>query len=121
MAVFDTNILIDCLKNVPQALVELKRHKQHAISIITSIEFLAGAQNYRQERELRKFLLRFFVVPLSEEVANLAISIRKEKHLKLPDAIILASAEHLDVPLITRNSKDFKGVSGRVHIPYHLH
>jgi predicted nucleic acid-binding protein len=120
-ALFDTNILIDCLKHIPEALAELKRYKEHAISVITRMEVLAGAKDYLEERQLRKFLLRFALVPLNEDIADLTVSLRRHKRLKVPDAIILASAQYLDVPLITRNTRDFQGISPLVLIPYRLH
>jgi predicted nucleic acid-binding protein len=120
-AVFDTNIVIDSFKQIPAALAELKQCVSPHISIITCIELLAGARDYAEERIIRKHFLRFTVIPLNESVADIAAVFRRTLGLKLPDAVILASAEYLDLELVTRNSKDFEAVSPRVKIPYRLH
>jgi predicted nucleic acid-binding protein len=39
---FDTNILVDWLKDRPQAVAELSRYKRHRISRIVWAEILAG-------------------------------------------------------------------------------
>ena len=43
-ALFDTNILIDYLNAVPQARAELSLHPDKAISIITWMEVMVGAE-----------------------------------------------------------------------------
>ena len=45
--------------------------------------------------------------PLTPEVAEEAVRLRKEHHLKLPDAIIYATARAHGCLLVTRNTKDF--------------
>jgi len=45
---------------------------------------------------------------LNEEIINKCIQLRQTTSLKLPDAIIAATALHLGRPLMTRNIKDFK-------------
>lgn len=46
----------------------------------------------------------------SEQPAYISIIIRRNYRLKLPDAVIAATALHLGLPLITRNVKDFKDI-----------
>ena len=46
--------------------------------------------------------------------------LRQEYKLKLPDAIILATAQLHRLELITRNTKDFAGIPGVV-TPYEIH
>jgi predicted nucleic acid-binding protein len=43
-AVFDTNILIDHMKGVPQVTAEFARYDKRSISIISWIEVLAGSR-----------------------------------------------------------------------------
>jgi predicted nucleic acid-binding protein len=53
-------------------------------------------------------------------VACKAVDERKQSRLKLPDAIILASADCEGCILVTRNTKDFSKDDPRVRFPYSL-
>ncbi|MDR9364048.1 MAG: PIN domain-containing protein [Balneolaceae bacterium] len=50
------------------------------------------------------------VLYLTEEIAQECINIRKQQSIKLPDAIIAATALVYDMKLITRNISDFKNI-----------
>lgn len=118
-ALFDTNILIDYLNGVELAQDELKRYSQKAISIITAMEVLIGARP-DVEAGTRAFLAGFQIIPLDDVVAERAIEIRKSARIKLPDAIIWASADVHSMLIVTRNSKDFPADMPGVRIPYLL-
>jgi len=118
-ALFDTNILIDFTHGIPGAQKELLRYSSRAISIITWIEILAGVPP-NQEAETRGFLTTFRVISITSEISERAITIRRESRIKLPDAIILATAEIEDFLLITRNAKDFKESNPRIRVPYEI-
>lgn len=114
--VADSNILIDVLTGRQPALDEMLRHSSLAISVVTWIEVLAGFRH--SEARLRQAVEDTFeVIPLSAAIAEEAVLLRQTTHLKLPDAVILATA-HVDQSLLlTRNTRDFK--EGRyVRIPY---
>ncbi len=49
---------------------------------------------------------------------ELSVEIRRKKKMKLPDAIIAASAVHHGLILVTRNIKDFKGTAVKTHDPF---
>jgi predicted nucleic acid-binding protein len=51
-------------------------------------------------------------VVVSSLVIDLAIRIRKSIRIKVPDAIIAATALERDAVLMTRNDADFKAVEG---------
>ncbi|MEI8441845.1 type II toxin-antitoxin system VapC family toxin [Mesorhizobium sp. CGMCC 1.15528] len=68
----------------------------------------------------RSFLDGFDLVPIDRIVAEGAVAIRRKHRIKLPDAIIWASAETNSMVLVTRNSKDFPEASPSVRIPYKL-
>ncbi len=105
-AVFDTNIIIDALNGIDEANVEYGRYERVFISRITWMEVLVGAQD--DDAELRDFLeTNFQIVPLDLAVANTAVQIRRAHHIRLPDAIIWATAQAKEVMLVTRNTKDF--------------
>ena len=116
-ALFDTNILIDYLNGMPAARDELGRYDDRAISIVTWMEVLAGATP-KVEEATRAFLDGFEIIALDNPIAELAVLLRKRNRIKLPDAIILASAEANARLLVTRNTKDFKASDPGVRIPY---
>jgi len=49
---------------------------------------------------------------LTEEVEKQTIQIRKIKKIKLPDAIIAATAMVYNLTLVTHNMDDFKSIQG---------
>lgn len=118
-AVFDSNILIDLLNGVVPAREEVRQHPERAISIVTWIEVLTGAQPQTEEIT-RTVLATFQVVPISPEIAEQAVLIRRNRRLKLPDALLLATAIVAGGQLITRNTRDFPRNEKHVRIPYRL-
>lgn len=118
-AVFDTNILIDYLNGVSEAAAELSQYGERLVSIVTWMEVMVGAAQ-EQKEVVQRFLNNFRVVSLDAEVAALGVSLRREQRLKLPDAVIYATAKHEGCVLVTRNSKDFSPELADVRIPYRL-
>jgi predicted nucleic acid-binding protein len=119
-ALFDTNILIDHLNSVPAARAELGRYKDKAVSVITWIEVLVGAKP-GTEAATRNFLdQRFDVIGLDEKVAERAVELRQQYGVKLPDAVIWASAQVRSMLLVTRNTKDFPSGEPGIRMPYQI-
>jgi predicted nucleic acid-binding protein len=118
-AVLDTCILIDHLNGVEAARVEIARHPDAAISIVTWMEVMAGAPP-AAEAATRAFLDGFVQIPLDAAVAQAAVRIRQTRRIRLPDAIIAASAEVAGAVLVTRNTKDFDEREPGVRVPYRL-
>jgi predicted nucleic acid-binding protein len=117
--VFDTNILIDFLNGIPQARIELERYEDRSISIVTWMEVLVGADS-AVEPATREFLKGFEVIDLDDIVAERAVALRRGGKLKLPDAVIWATAEVNAMLLVTRNEKDFASDLPGVRVPYRL-
>jgi predicted nucleic acid-binding protein len=57
---------------------------------------------------------------LSQAIAAEAVSCRRSLALKLPDAVILATARCHRLQLVTRNTRDFPEALGTVLVPYRL-
>jgi predicted nucleic acid-binding protein len=117
---FDTNILIDHLNGVTKATREITRSKGPAISVITWIEVMTGAASQNEEAVLRTFLSNFQCLEITREVAERAAVIRRQKRIKMADAIILATAEAAGRQLVTRNVKDFPAGTRGVRVPYKI-
>ena len=116
---FDTNILIDYLRGIPQARAECDRHADRAVSIISWMEVMAGS-TAANEADARTFLLNFYTLPLGADVAERAFQLRRSNRIKLPDAIIQATAKGAGRLLLTRNTRDFPAGTPGVRIPYLL-
>lgn len=116
-ALFDTNILLDNIKGVEAARLELSRYADRAISIITVIEVLVGAAPATEALE-RALLDEFDVVNLNREIAEEAAALQRSQRIKLPDAVIWAAARTSDRLLVTRNTKDFPADDPGVRHPY---
>lgn len=117
-ALFDTNILIDYLNGVEASRAELDRRGERLISIVTWMEVLAGTHDEAEEDVVDLFLRDFRVVDLTRRVAREAVAIRRTRRIRLPDAIIWASARIESALLVTRNAKDFPEDDPRVRVPY---
>lgn len=116
--VFDTNILIDYLNGHAPAATELGRHTDKLISRITWMEVLIGIKNTSDEPPVRTFLGTFRTVDLSSPIVEEAIRLRRSMRIKLPDAIIYATAKIETCNLLTRNTRDFGPACVDVVAPY---
>ncbi|MEQ1841428.1 MAG: PIN domain-containing protein, partial [Verrucomicrobiales bacterium] len=92
-AVFDTNILVDYLNGIESAAKEISLFETRLISVITFIEVLVGARDQEEERVIRDFLGGFQVRELNANIASETVQVRKLYRLKVPDAIIYATAK----------------------------
>ena len=118
IALFDTNIVIDALNGFEVADKEYMRYDSVYISIITWMEVMVGAKD---DTICRQFLRDYFILQtVNNDIAEQAVRLRKQKRIKLPDAIILATARVHDVILVTRNTRDFSQDEPDVYIPYTL-
>lgn len=116
-ALFDTNILIDYLNAAPEARDEMARYSDRAISIVTWMEVLIGAAPEAEART-RAFLDSFALIELDGDVAARAVAIRRMHRMKLPDAVIWASAQAHSMLLVTRNTKDYPADDPGIRVPY---
>jgi predicted nucleic acid-binding protein len=82
------------------------------MSVISRIELLAWPRaSMSQILALNSFINICIVHNLNEKIIIKTIELRKDHRIKLPDAIIAATAITNDLTLITRNIADFKKVT----------
>jgi predicted nucleic acid-binding protein len=117
-AVFDTNILIDYLIGRDQARMEFDRYPRRAISIVTWMELQIGSRTEAEADVIDLFLREFKVIDITRPLARRAIEIRRRTRVRLPDAIIWATAQLESAVLVTRNTKDFPADDPGIRIPY---
>ncbi len=124
LVLFDTNILIDWSKGYAEALTELAHWDNPAISVITWMELYGGADVGDVPR-FDDFMVEFGfeIIEIDAAIMRTAAGILSERRrlgpkIGLPDAIIQATADVKKLTIITRNTRDFRGVD--VRIPYEL-
>ena len=113
----DTNVLIEALaanspndvsKRIEATLIDNARY-----SVVTRMELLGWSGHTAESRQSAQVLLEQLVeVGLTPATVDKVIDIRSRIVIKLPDAIIAASAITENLQLMTRNTKDFNRVSG---------
>ncbi|MCF2444755.1 type II toxin-antitoxin system VapC family toxin [Dyadobacter sp. CY345] len=112
----DTNSVIDFLNNnLPDSgsqFLSKVVDDVPIISVISKMEVLGYNTPEKSYQTLLDFIDDSFVIGLTEEVIDMTINLRKINRIKLPDAIIAATALVYDYTLISRNISDFKNVSG---------
>jgi predicted nucleic acid-binding protein len=62
--------------------------------------------------------LNLGTIYLDQRIADIAITIRKKKRIKLPDAIIAATAISEGLYLVTRNVEDFHDIDLKLTNPF---
>ena len=102
----DTNYILGLFKSQPVVLEELELRKigisECAYSAITRIELLGFQEISREEESLiRQKLERLTYLPLSRAIEDVTINLRQTRKIKLPDAVIAATALFAGIELLT--------------------
>ena len=109
----DSNILIkfqgNLLTEKAQLLVANILDEDFNISIITDLEVLGHKSITAAEEE---FMSLATVLDIDATIRTTTIQLRKLHKIKLPDAIIAATALANNLNLVTQNEKDFKNIDG---------
>jgi len=109
----DTNIIIYSTQDRLNINDFVKDEDDLYISSITYIEALGFPFHDRNEEErITMFCNTLNRLFLTREVEKQTILIRKSNKIKLPDAIIAATAIVYNLTLVTCNSEDFKNIKG---------
>ncbi|BAU54611.1 type II toxin-antitoxin system VapC family toxin [Mucilaginibacter gotjawali] len=112
----DTNTIIDYLENkLPVSSIRLLDNIPIQLSVISRIELLGWQKASDQQiKILTGFIAASTVFNLEEDIILQSIEIRKRYRVKLPDAIIAATALTNKLNLLTRNIKDFEKIDGLI-------
>jgi predicted nucleic acid-binding protein len=119
----DSNVIIDYVSNrIPEkSAKQLDNYfnSNFSVSIISKIEVLGFNTQEFELEQLESFIQLSSIVYIDEAVAGKTIEIRRMKRIKLPDAIIAASALVQNCILISHNTTDFNKIEGlQVLNPY---
>jgi len=103
----DTNVIIDTLNNKIDLLAFLDSLGECVVFInpIVAIEVLAKSGMSEHEESLARTLLDSFKwAEIDKNTCETAIQIRRDKNLRLPDALIAASAIVLNATVLSNDS-----------------
>jgi len=112
----DTNVLIDAFAGRPDSVRAITSARTAGLewigySAITRLEVLGfPGLNAADEMGLRNLLVQFGEAPIDDAVIERAIEIRRSVRIKIPDALVAATALIYEANLLTRNTGDFKNV-----------
>lgn len=113
----DSNILIYASKanSLDNPAVIATQQKAAALSDISRIEVLGyhGLKG-NEKLDLEQMTKHMEILPVTRPITDLAIELRQQKSMSLGDAIIAATALEYELPLLTRNTGDFKWIDGLV-------
>lgn len=119
---FDTDVLIDYLCGVQEAVAYLEsRQETLLVSAVTVAELYAGVREGQERTALGAFVGAFEALPLDQAIAEKGGLLRrdygKSHGTGLADALIAATAELQRATLVTRNRKHFPMLK-HVQVPY---
>lgn len=108
----DTNVVIDYMgERFPNSALDFLDNiinTSFYLSIINKIEIL-GFKNLssNEEKQFQSLIRASNIILLNDDIVDETIALRKKYSIKLPDAVIAASAISINAILITGNIEDF--------------
>ena len=121
----DTDLLIDLANNDLVTKTRLVTESQRAIltiSVITQIELIIGCRNKKELEALNKFLLQFQILQLSENISIKAEQLVRIYYLShellIADALIAGTAIEFQIPLLSKNQRDYCFIQDLNLLPY---
>ena len=118
----DTDILVDYLRDIPNAVSFVETHvNQIRMSAISVAELYQGVKDGKERKALDAMVSAFTILPVSEEIAIQAGLLRRKFHKShgcgLADCLIAATAMAHNLPLRSFNTKHYPMVED-VAVPY---
>ena len=115
----DTDILIDVSRGISLAINRLQSEAGNynlAISSVTQMELIVGCRNKVELQNLERFLLRYTIFKINEFITDKAIELlryyRLSHGLLIADGLIAATAIVFNIPLLSKNQKDYRFIAG---------
>jgi predicted nucleic acid-binding protein len=98
----DTNIIILLSQRKISEGKVFESYKNYYISIITYMELLSyNFKNKDEEEFIKKVINKIPIINIDIKIANRVIKLKKERKIKLPDAIIIATSIERNLLLYT--------------------
>ncbi len=113
MRLLDTNIIIYIADPTFIWLREWVEQQTFQCSVITRIEALGYPQlNEEEALDIDSTFTAETLISIDRAIEDRAIAIRRQRKIRLGDALIAATALEFDLELVTRNVKDFDWIEG---------
>jgi predicted nucleic acid-binding protein len=101
----DTNILLYLISG-DETVAELLNGKHIVISFVTELELLGYKDLSESDLKIIQELVKeATVLDINEGIKHLVVLLRKSYKIKLPDAIVVASALYSNLPLVTADNQ----------------
>ncbi len=125
LTIVDSDILIDTGRgdaNAINCLLHLEATSTLAISAVTEMELIVGCRNKIELQALEKFLTRYQILKITNEISDRAVDLLKQYFLShsllIADSLIAATALVNNETFITKNQRDFRFIAGLNLLPY---
>jgi len=113
----DSNVIIFASKGKVNIDDLFQTHDHFYVSIINYMEVLGYEFDKSEDEEIiLEILKNTEIINTNIEIAETVVSYRKKSKIKLPDAIILATAKFVNAELLTDNTEDFKNIDNSVKV-----
>lgn len=114
---FDSNLLIyhlnGNLSEDGRALIRSGIREGAAYALVTRIEILGFSMDEHDRNAARLLLGQFREVGLTEPIVERTIALRaRDRGLKIPDAMVAATALELGLPLVTHDKRQLVNIAG---------
>lgn len=125
LPLIDSDVLIDMLRKEPLAVSTfqaLLRQGPVMVSVVSRMETIRGCLNREAQQQAERLLKRVEVVGLDAQISSRADQLITQYYLSnnmaVPDALIAATASVYELPLLTKNQRDFLYIPGLKLLPY---
>ena len=125
LTIVDSDILINVARGDAEAincLLSLEKTSVLAISSVTQMELTVGCRNKTELKDLEKFLSRYQILKITDQISDRAVSLLKQYFLShgllIADGLIAATALVHNEAFITKNQRDFRFIVGLNLLPY---
>lgn len=118
LTIVDSDILINIARGDAEAIncvLQLEKISTLAISSVTQLELIVGCRNKTELRDLEKFLRRYQILKITDQISDLAVELLKQYFLShgllIADGLIAATALIHNQAFITKNQRDFRFIT----------
>ena len=121
----DSDVLIDILRGDLIAIGifhALLQEGPITVSVVSRMETIRGCLNREMQQQAERLLKQLELVSLDVQISTKADQLITKYYLSnsvaVPDALIAATALVYDLPLLTKNQRDFRYLPGLQLLPY---